>query len=296
MYVPLTGLAIMLAWGARDAVARRPARAWLAAFAALAACAAMGVLTRRQTAYWQDTETLFWHTLDLDPGNYQAWDLLAEDLVNNPATASDAIAYYRRALRLNPRAERTRNLLGEELIRLGRYDEAIGEYRALVRMYPAYSGAHYNLGGALSMAGRGDEAIAEFRTALRLEPDSAPILNDLGAALMASGRLAEGRADFERALRSDPEYAPAHYNLGTSLLDEGRLAEAVAQFGEALRILPDYAAAHGGLGVALSRIPGRRDDAIEHLETAQRLRFDPRRQVLLDRLKAERSAELPASR
>jgi hypothetical protein len=78
-YLPAIGLGLAVAWGAADlaAVLRfgRTRRVLLgaAATAVLIACA---VLTRHQLPYWENTETLMSHALQVDPGNYVAHENL----------------------------------------------------------------------------------------------------------------------------------------------------------------------------------------------------------------------------
>ncbi|HEY1718630.1 MAG TPA: hypothetical protein VGH42_10125 [Verrucomicrobiae bacterium] len=74
-YLPGIGFYLVVVWGITDLLAvlfsekicRRLATAGAAAI--LLACA---ILTRRQLAYWQNTETLMEHALKVDPNNYVA--------------------------------------------------------------------------------------------------------------------------------------------------------------------------------------------------------------------------------
>jgi hypothetical protein len=71
-YLPGIGLTIMIVWSAatllhRDRVAKGPIIA--CSVAMLVACIG---LTRLQIAYWQNTETLMNHALQIDPNNYVA--------------------------------------------------------------------------------------------------------------------------------------------------------------------------------------------------------------------------------
>ena len=74
-YLPAIGFFLIVVWGIADLPAAlfsekiRRALAIAGAAAILPACA---ILTRRQLAYWQNTETLMTRALQLDPDNYVA--------------------------------------------------------------------------------------------------------------------------------------------------------------------------------------------------------------------------------
>lgn len=74
-YLPAIGFYLIVVWGMADLLAVlfsekiRRALAIAGASAILLACA---ILTRRQLAYWQNTETLMTRALQLDPNNYVA--------------------------------------------------------------------------------------------------------------------------------------------------------------------------------------------------------------------------------
>ena len=72
----------------------------------------------KQTAYWQNSETLWNHTLACTTGNYMA-----------------------------------HNNLGIVLVQKGRLDEAIPQYQSALQIKPDYAEAWNNLGSALFPTG-----------------------------------------------------------------------------------------------------------------------------------------------
>jgi tetratricopeptide (TPR) repeat protein len=215
--------------------------------------------------------------LRLDPDYALAHYNLGLALSRLPGRLGDAVAQYKEAIRLKPDyAEAHTNLAGAWLQTPGRLDDAIEEYGRALRLRPDLATSHYNLGLALSRApGRLDEAVAQYEEAIRMRPDFAEAHNDLGAAYSAiPGRTDDALAQYGEALRLNPGYAPAWRNLGAARFNLGDMAGAADAFRAAVRLQPGSAEAHYVLGLALSRMPGRIDDAATQYREALRLAPD----------------------
>ena len=301
MYIPMVGLAIMLAWGAAE-------WRWMPAMAGLTMVACIAV-TWVQIGYWRSSEALFRHAIKVTSGNYLAHHNLGVALAEEPGRLPEAIAQYEAALAIKPDYARARTDLANALSKTpGRTEDAVAEYQAAIRLEPGAAIPHNDLGNTLSqIPGRLAEAIAEYQAALRIEPDYAEAHNNLGSALASMGRLPEAIAEFEAALGINPGYqqaranlelaqanlrnqansAEVEYNQAIALLkNPGHEAQAIPHLEAALRIDPNFADAHYNLGVALSGIPGRMPEAISHLEAALRIKPDPELRQLVDRLRA----------
>jgi Flp pilus assembly protein TadD len=163
--------------------------------------------------------------------------------------------------------------MGQALWSDGRLDEAIAEYRRAIRLKPDWAPAHYNLGNALREAGRPAEAEAQFRQALALQPDYPRARLSLGATLLSAGRAREALEHLRPAVAAMPESSEAHRTLGIALSREHRQTEAIAAFREALRLDPDSAEAHNDLGVALAT-QGDMRAAAERFERALAIKPD----------------------
>ncbi len=271
-YLPMTGLAIALAWGAAEIAQRRPAARGLVQGLAIAVCAACIPVTWAQIGHWQDSRTLFEHALRVTDRNYLAHHNLGVALADEGRTA-EAIVQFEEALKIRPDYAQARTDLGNAFSKQGgRGNDAIAEFRAAVASMPGSPIPHNDLGNALVKAGRAQEAIAEYQIALGIKPDYAEAHNNLGKALVGMpGRAAEAMAHYQAALRLRPDLAEAHVNMGDALAAmPGRTADAIAEYQTALRIRPDLAEAHHSLGRALSDLPGRMSDAAAEYEAALR--------------------------
>ena len=205
-YIPTVGLSIALAWGAAEFVRSRPRLRTAMAAAAVASCLACAALTWRQAGFWQDTISLFRHSLSVTSGNFLGY-----------------------------------NILGVALRDRGRLEEAITSYREALKIHPQFEEALVNLSRALSEQGRADEALTHVAAAAQIKPDDVEAQYNLGTELADRGRFAEAVEALQIAVRLKPDYAKAHANLGSALANLGRLDEAIAQFNEALRIDPGLA-------------------------------------------------------
>ena len=261
-YIPSLGILILAIWGACEL-----ARRWRYSKMALSVmgCAAIVLclgLTRQQLGYWQDTETLFRHALEVTDKNFIAHNSLGVTL-DKKGQVEEAIRQFQAAIRLKPDYPNAHNNLGVALGRKGQTDDAISQYQEAIRLKPDYAEFYYNLGAALDKKGQVEEAINQFQAAVRLKPDYAEAHNNLGVALGRKGQSGEAISQFQAAIRLKPDYADAYNNLGCALAAQGRFDEAIGNYRKATRINANSSDALDNLGVALAA-QGRFDEAIEN--------------------------------
>jgi Flp pilus assembly protein TadD len=239
-YLPQIGLCMALAWLTEDFCCRylyRCSVGKLGIVPALAVSALIGCAWR-QTMFWQDSESLWTHTLACTSQNFIAHYNLGNDLADR-GHLDEAILNYRRALNVKPDYHAARNNLGNQLLQTGKIEEAIGEYRRVLAASPYYFQAHCNLGIALATQGRSDEAIAEYRKALQIRPDSVEAHSTLGIALFDLGRLDEAVAHFRRVLEIKPGYDGVRHILSVALSRREEILAALAQRRDRLRLNPN---------------------------------------------------------
>jgi Tfp pilus assembly protein PilF len=245
-YIPMVGLTIIVAWGAAEFL---PKPAFLAASAA--ACLVCLAISSTQLQYWQNSETLFQHAINVTSNNWIAEYNLGHYLLNVPGRTSDAIAHFQAALRVKP----------------------------------DYADAHNNLGAALMNNGDSPGAIVEFESALKLKPNFPDAEFNLALALSKTpGRAPDAIAHYQAALRLAPDHEDALRNLAVLFVSIGKTSEAIPYLETALRLHPNYRNEHN-LGAILSTVPGRQAEAVAHLEAAQRIRPDPQTAAILERLR-----------
>jgi tetratricopeptide (TPR) repeat protein len=109
-----------------------------------------------------------------------------------------------------------RGLLGDALVKEGRYEEAAEEFRQVLSRSDDLEAA-VQLAQIHMRQGRFGEAIPLFNQALAVRPDDSRTLGSLGIALASTGRLDEAIAAFERAVAADPQNSNARANLARAL-------------------------------------------------------------------------------
>ncbi|MGB6356281.1 MAG: tetratricopeptide repeat protein, partial [Steroidobacteraceae bacterium] len=163
---------------------------------------------------------------------------------------SEALAFYRELLAVNPRHPEALNNLGAILFRLGRYSEAEEVFRRTLRIYPDFADANSGLGILLRCSGRAAEAETWLRHAIKMNPKQVDARTNLGLALAYFGRLSDAKAQFRKALKFAPRDAHGLYGMGFLATIEGRFDEAEAMFKRALEAdpkIPSAWAAMAGL-------------------------------------------------
>jgi tetratricopeptide (TPR) repeat protein len=143
------------------------------------------------------------------------------------------------------------NIAGASNAGLMQFDEAIACYKKALKIKPDYAEAYNNMGVALQDKGDSEAAIKSYKQALKIKPDYAEAYNNMGNALKDKGDLEAAIESYKKALKTKPDYAEAYSNMGVVLNDKGDLEAAIESFKKALRIKPDYADAHYNLGISL---------------------------------------------
>ncbi len=146
-----------------------------------------------------------------------------------------AVAEYRKALELNPKAARAHSYLGRIYL-LERGDAALTdarrEFEAEIARDPGDFSSHFNLGVIHFKQREFGPAEREFSEAIQLRPESPEGYFYIGQAQMESGNSQASVAQLKKSIElygSAPEAQPAHQALAKALENLGRPAEAQQQ-------------------------------------------------------------------
>ncbi len=135
--------------------------------------------------------------------------------LNRHGNAVEALGFYERVLKMNPRRADVYAVMGRFLLNEGKLEEAIGHWRKALDIQPQSPGVHSNIGHALMMLGRHDEAIEALEQETRIAPDSSLAHFLLGQTHLMREEYEKAKENYEAAVKIDPAYANAYYGLAT---------------------------------------------------------------------------------
>ncbi|MEW5735227.1 MAG: tetratricopeptide repeat protein [Thermodesulfobacteriota bacterium] len=180
--------------------------------------AVLGTLTFRQARAFANPETLWTHTLEINPDAWMA-----------------------------------HNNMGVFLAQHDRADEAQYHFLESLRLRPDLAEVHYNLAGVYAKKGDSPKALEELRLAQHIDSYRPLIHFQVGQALEQEGKTAEAEIHYRKALKNDPNHPAAHYALAALLDSRGDEKRALFHFIRALLEDPGLGEAHYGIGLILTR-------------------------------------------
>jgi len=241
-YLPSVGFFIGVVWAGAELLARLRAPNWLGRVLATATFLSLAVCTRNQLRYWQDSVTLFAHTVEVSPESILAHYNLGEALHHQRGDLDRAMLHYRKAVQIEPHRLETANDFRDSarmnlagiLAERAQWGEAEELLHRIVRQNPELCEARSNWADALRALGRLDEAVAQYRIAIRGRPEQGEIWRRLGVALNTQRKSAEALRAYREAVRLDPNRVVALNDLAWFLATDE--ADQVRDGAEALRL------------------------------------------------------------
>jgi Flp pilus assembly protein TadD len=267
-YITLTGLFIIIGWGAKEIIS---GKGFILTFSAVILLCALAFMSQGQVKYWKNTSTLFERTLSVTKNNLLIHESYANYLFEMEKYDS-AIEELNKFLLLKPAAAKSRCNLGCALMWTGRADEAIEQFELTIKYKPDFALAYNNLAAALHTQGRDEEAVEYYRQTLKLQPNFIEARLRLCAILTELKRFEEIIEVCDKAVEMEPNNPAVRGYLAQSLAAVGKTDEAIEEIRFILRAHPDSIEMNRNLGLLLER-QGKLAEAAEAYRAA--LRIDP---------------------
>ncbi|GAB4542836.1 MAG: hypothetical protein Tsb0014_35940 [Pleurocapsa sp.] len=182
----------------------------------------------------------------------------------------EAIAFYQRAITINPHLSQGEQKLAEalsinkhQLISQGKIPEAIAIYQRAIELHPQLAEIRASLGNLYAKNQQWDDAIATYQQALELNPQLAKVYFNLGTIFTKMGQPELSPDYWYQALTLNPTLLkPKEYlNLGHLLANQQKPEQAINCFERAISLQPNLTIAYSSLGQLLIE-QGRIQDAI----------------------------------
>jgi len=184
-YLPSIGLAVMMAWGTPDLLKKWKHRKEILLTSSALSILCLSIITWTQVGYWQNSITLFDHTLKVTDNNWYI--------------------YYNR---------------GAAYCGLGNYNQVIDDCTRAIEIKPGYAEAYNNRGYAYYGLGNYRQAIKDLNRAIEIKPGYAEAYNNRGVAYNGFGNYSQAIEDYGRAVEIKPGYVNAYYNRGLVYLNQ----------------------------------------------------------------------------
>lgn len=270
-YIPLTGLFIIIAWGAKEIIPERLNKniilTWLAVIALIVSAAAAS----RQLRYWKNSLTLFGHTLQVTKNNYFILSNYATYL-SELGRFDQAIERFGEALEIKPDSSEVHNNLGSALLKIGSTQQAIEHFKLAIKYKPGLSQAYCNLAGALKGQRQYEEAVSYYQQAIKIKPNYVSAWLDLAITFNELKNFDRAIECFNKVLEIDRNNVFAHGYLGMALAAVGKTDEAIKEIRFVLSVRPGDIEMYRNLGILLER-EGQTAEAIKAYRAA--LQIDP---------------------
>jgi tetratricopeptide (TPR) repeat protein len=219
-YIPLIGLFIIVAWGAPDLLKKWNYRKEILLASSALSILCLSIITWTQVRYWQNSITLYDHSLKVTDNNWLAYYSrgLAYHVLGN---YRQAIVDYDRAIEINPGNADIYNNRGYAYNGLGNYKQAIVDYDRAIEINPGYAEAYNNRGVAYKGVGNFKKAIDNYSKAIEIKPGSAEAYNNRGNVYNGLGNDRQAIDDYSKAIEINPDLAAAYINRGVVYINQG---------------------------------------------------------------------------
>jgi protein O-mannosyl-transferase len=218
------GIARLLDARSRGRASATIAGSVLAGAAALVLVLAAGAWD--QSKVWQDSETLWRWSINVDPSCSICWNNLGTSLTAQKRYP-EAEAAFRQAFALRPRRALLANNIATALHGQNKPKEAEEMLHLALKLDPNLAGPLANLGAVYAQQGRYAESLPYYRRAFAREPGLAGLATGYSQALIAraaeertAGRAMVAKALLQEALAVRPDDAEARGQLQALLAEQ----------------------------------------------------------------------------
>jgi len=268
-YIPLIGLFIIAAWGVPDLLKKWNYRKEILLASSALSILCLSIITWTQVGYWQNSITLFDHTLKVTDYNWFIYNDRGH-VYAGLGNYRQAIEDYNRAIEIKPRYAYAYHNRGIAYNVLGNYKQAIEDLNRAIAIKPGLVEAYINRGVAYNGLENYRQALEDFNGAIAIKPGYAEAYINRSVSYNGLGNYRQAIEDLNRVITIKPGFAEAYINRGVAYSGLGNYRQAIDDFNKAIEIKPGYADAYVRRGVTHGKF-GNNNLAVNDLKTAAKL-------------------------
>ncbi len=229
-----------------------------------------GFLSLHQSTFWENSETLFAHTLSIYPYSTAARVNLSV-IYRQTGRLEEERKVLEEGLQFGPNSK-IETGLGAIAVRIQDYDSAEDHYQRALRINPENSDAYFGIGAMRGVQGKIAEAMQAYDRAIEMDPKYVAAYSNRGSLLLEEGKEAAAESDFRTAVTINPTFNEGFFNLGALYASQKKFTEAAESFEQAMMIEPNSVTTRLELVLVYLEL-GKNSLALEQIKEI--LRIDP---------------------
>ncbi len=203
--------------------------------------------------------------MELPLGNFNDAYFKLGELYHQRGNIEEAVAYFKRALVLDPGLANRFISQGQQAFENGNYQAAIEPLSTHLLLFPEDIAATYLLGQSYEANGDTDAALAFYERILTLDSQRTDVLFKMVHIYRGRESHQQVVDTLQKIIEIAPDTTEAHYLLAISYLTLAKPDAALSAFLATIQLNPEDVAAHYHAAILLEQ-HGEIDKAIEHYE------------------------------
>jgi tetratricopeptide (TPR) repeat protein len=199
--------------------------------------ARMGLLYLHNDNFAPKAVAYFDRAIAIDPDNARHY-LLRGVGHSRMSDSERALADWNQALTIAPEDPEPHFCRGVDFLRRGLFDDAVRSCKAAIEKNPGLSRAHRLIGMVYERQGDVERAIEQYDRAIDVDADDARAYSSRAAAYFTRAEYERAIRDAERAIDIDSGLSSAYVVRGHGLAALGRAADAANSYRDALDLKP----------------------------------------------------------
>jgi tetratricopeptide (TPR) repeat protein len=232
-YIPLIGIFLILAWGARDIVKNNRLRTMTMYVLAVLFLGAAATIARFQVTYWNNSITLFSHAIRVTKANCMAQVNLSSAFFNMEDNYDSAMYHCKESLRIKPTYWSAYNA-GIMLGKLKNFIGALGCFSEAVKLEPTHAEAYVKLGDVEHMLKNDSAAIVQLKTAIGLDPRLSEAYHTMALIMYEKDNYDQSIHFYKKELALDQQSWDAYNGLGLAYGKQHDFQRAFVSFLDAI--------------------------------------------------------------